>query len=566
MKFLVSQLSYFIADKQARRNLSALRTYLYFILGVIILHSAIFHFIMTFAEGQEHSWLTGFYWTLTVMSTTGFGDITFHTDIGRLFSIVVLMSGIILLLIMLPFAFIRHFYAPWLEARLRNQAPRACEDHHSGHVIICRNDSITPGLIRRLSFNHIPYVILESDPVVAAQMMSGDIEVVTGEIDHRQTYENLRVDKAKLIFANAEDTTNTNIILTAREVSPTIPILALAEEEASLDIFTLSGATYTLPLKRILGEQLAARVGAGIGAVHIVGRFKDLEIAEFLIHHTPLAGKTLTDIGLRSETGVNVVGVWNQGRFQPIRADRPLSNTDVPVAIGTKDQVKRLDKFLGAVPNGQGPVLVIGMGKVGMSTAKALKEKGLPVHVIEKDERLRREIGSQFDRTTYGDAADLHVLEEAGIYEASAVALTTNSDAVNIHLTVYCRRLKPDLNLVSRITKERNIEAIYRAGADFVLSYAFLGREYVTALLLGREPIMVGEGADFFSVAVPDVLVGGDLGSSQIGAKTGLIVIAIERNESTITNPMPGTILEKEARLLMLGTIEQRDLFASEFT
>jgi len=565
MKFLVSQLSYFIADKQARQNLSALRTYLYFLLGVIIFHSAVFHFIMKFSEGQEHSWLTGVYWTLTVMSTTGFGDITFHTDIGRLFSIVVLMSGVILLLIMLPFAFIRHFYAPWLESQLRNQAPRACVEDLTDHVIICRNDSITPGLIRRLSFNRIPYVILEPDPVVAAQMMSSDIEVVTGEIDHRQTYENLRVDKAKLIFANAEDTTNTNITLTAREVSPTVPVLALAEEEASLDIFTLSGATYTLPLKRMLGEQLAARVGAGIGAIHIVGRFKDLEIAEFLIHHTPLAGKTLAEIGLRRATGVNVVGVWNQGRFQPIRPDRQLSNTDVPVAIGTKDQVKRLDDFLGSVPNDQRPVLVIGMGKVGLSTAIALKERGLLVHVIEKDERLRRTIGSQFDRATYGDAADLQVLEEAGINEASAVALTTNSDAVNIHLTVYCRRLKPDLNLVSRITKERNIEAIYRAGADFVLSYAFLGREYVTALLLGREPIMVGEGADFFSVAVPDVLVGGDLGSSQIGAKTGLIVIAIERNESTSTNPTPGTILEKEARLLMLGTIEQRDLFAKEF-
>ena len=42
-------------------------------------------------EGQAHSWLTGLYWTLTVMSTLGFGDITFHSDLGRAFSIVVLM-------------------------------------------------------------------------------------------------------------------------------------------------------------------------------------------------------------------------------------------------------------------------------------------------------------------------------------------------------------------------------------------------------------------------------------------------------------------------------------------
>ena len=58
-------------------------------------------------EEQEHSWLTGFYWTLTVMTTLGFGDITFHSDIGRLFSVLVLLTGVILLLIVLPFTFIR---------------------------------------------------------------------------------------------------------------------------------------------------------------------------------------------------------------------------------------------------------------------------------------------------------------------------------------------------------------------------------------------------------------------------------------------------------------------------
>jgi voltage-gated potassium channel len=58
------------------------------------------------------------------MSTLGFGDITFTSDIGRVFSVVVLVSGIILLLIVLPFAFIRFFYAPWLEAQIRLRAPR----------------------------------------------------------------------------------------------------------------------------------------------------------------------------------------------------------------------------------------------------------------------------------------------------------------------------------------------------------------------------------------------------------------------------------------------------------
>ena len=93
--------------------------------------------IMGRVEGQQHSWITGFYWTLVVMTTLGFGDITFTSDIGRLFSIVVLLSGVVFLLVMLPFLFIRLFYAPWLESRVRLRAPRevprwnaGARDHH----------------------------------------------------------------------------------------------------------------------------------------------------------------------------------------------------------------------------------------------------------------------------------------------------------------------------------------------------------------------------------------------------------------------------------------------------
>ena len=129
------------------------------------------------------------------------------------------------------------------------------------------------------------------------------------------------------------------------------------------------------------------------------------------------------------------------------------------------------------------------------------------------------------------------------------MALSTNNDAVNIHLTVYCRRLKPELNIVSRITHERNVEAIYRAGADFALSYASLGREYFIARLLGREPVMVGEGADFFLVPVPESLAGKTLGESEIGARTGLIVIAHKpRDEAPghfTFNPMADTLLDE---------------------
>lgn len=91
-----------------RRNIGFLLRFFAMLLGLIALYSILFHYIMQY-EHRSFTWVTGVYWTLTVMSTLGFGDITFTSDLGRVFSIVVLMSGVLLLLIMLPFTFIQFF-------------------------------------------------------------------------------------------------------------------------------------------------------------------------------------------------------------------------------------------------------------------------------------------------------------------------------------------------------------------------------------------------------------------------------------------------------------------------
>ncbi len=564
MKFLVSQFSYFLSDRQARRNLGALRAYLLFLFAIILAYSVLFHFVMIL-EGQEHSWLTGLYWTLTVMSTLGFGDITFQSDIGRGFSIIVLASGVVLLLVMLPFAFIRYFYAPWLEAQIRAKVPRRLPESTRGHVIICQEDSITRGLIRKLKVNRIPYCVLEPDPVVATQLSEEGLKVVTGEVDDPETYKAIRIGQARLLLVNTEDSVNTNILLTVRSLNASIPIIALAEEEDSLDIFSLSGATYPLPLKIRLGEHLATRVSAGVGTAHEVGRFKDLVIVEFLVHDTPLSGRTLREASLREETGINVVGVWESGHLQPTHPDKRLEDSSVPVAIGTGEQVTRLNKLLGEGSGGVHSVLVIGGGKVGRSTAKSLKRRGVSVCILDCDPTLEEELKQDCDRVVVGNAADRDTLKEAGINTVSSVALTTNDDAQNIHLAVYCRRLRPELSIVSRITRERNIEAIYRAGADFVLSYSSLGCEFIMAYLLKREPVLVGEGAEFFTIEVPRKLKGKTLAGSEIGARAGLVVIAIEEGGKTITNPAPDTRLNPDSRLVMLGTNEQREHFNEIF-
>jgi Trk K+ transport system NAD-binding subunit len=566
VKFLSAQIASLRSDPRQRQNLASLNKFLITLALVIVAFAVIFHMIMVY-EGQKHSWLTGFYWALTVMSTLGFGDITFTSDVGRLFSIIVLLTGIMMLLVVLPFAFIRLFYAPWMEAQLKLRAPRRVPEGTTGHVIICKYDSVAKELMRRLSAIHVPYFLLEADSATAAGLDADGVAVIAGNPESTDTWSGLSLETARAVLANDNDPHNTNITLTVREKSDDIMIIATAENEASIDLLELAGATQVIPLKKRLGAQLANRVNAGHAEAHVIGEFEELLIAEFPVHRTPLANKTVRETKLREVLGISIVGVWERGAFSTARGDRKLTESSVPVVIGTPEQIQSLNELLVIYDANPNPTLVLGGGAVGCAAASALKQRDIPVHVVEKQQavadRLMEITGA--DRVVVGDAADLDAILGAGLKEAPSVLLTTNDDSINIYLAVYCRRLNPELRIVSRITNEDNLEAIHRAGTDFVLSDASLGAEAVLSYLEHREMTMLGAGIEIFHMPVPKVLEGKTLVACEIGSKTGLNVIAIRDGDKLVGNPGASTRLPRGGEVLLVGTTDQRSRFVEEF-
>jgi Trk K+ transport system NAD-binding subunit len=143
--------------------------------------------------------------------------------------------------------------------------------------------------------------------------------------------------------------------------------------------------------------------------------------------------------------------------------------------------------------------------------------------------------------------------------------LTTHDDAVNIYLAIDCRRLNPHCHIVSRVTHERNIEAIHRAGANFVLSQSSLGAKRVLSVIEKRELAIIGEEVDTFMVSVPRSLRGRSLDNSEIGAKTGLSVIGIRHAGEPLSLAKPDSTLDADAQLVLMGTKAQRDVFTRVF-
>ncbi len=564
MKFLTPQVLAILQQPGMRQNLRGLIGPLLMLTGAICIFSIGFHLLMLW-EGQEHSWLTGFYWTLTVMSTLGFGDITFHTDTGRLFSMLVLMTGVVLLLVVLPFSFIRYFYAPWIEAQVRFKAPRSISHRTRDHVVICNHDAVADALIPRLKTHGYDYVLIEEDPIEALSCHQDGLQVITGDTDNIQTWRKVRADQAKLVVSNLTDAGGTNATLTLREHTSDVPIAAIIDDVEAQDILELSGANHAFPLKHRLGQQLAAHAGAGTVRAHRIGHIDSLVIAEFSVRRTALGGKTIRESGLRESTGLNVVAVRDRGKFHPAHPDHVLENDDVVVVVGTADELTRLDDVFVVPEPTHKPVLLIGGGRVGHAAAAELKEQGIEVRVVERDEALQPGLAEVADQVVIGNAAALDVMREAGIESAQSVLLTTHDDATNIYLTIYARRLNPDCHIVSRVTHERNLEAIHRAGANFVLSEASLGAKLVMSVLQGRELMVIGEQVEVFVRPIPPRLAGLSLADSQIGSLTGLVVIGIQHDGVTHGTPPATEPIEAGTSLVLLGARNQLEAFRRRF-
>ena len=538
--------------------------YFWVLLGVVIIYACIFQLLMAHVEGKHYGWVTAFYWTLTVMSTLGFGDVVFESNIGKSFTILVLTTGVIQVMILLPIVFIR--FSPWIEQLTRVRVPARVPDSVRDHVIITFFDPlITPGLLTHFGDLGIPVYVIQPDAEKAAQQYVQGIPVIIGEPDTFDTFARLRVEEARMVFVNDLDTINTNIVLTIREFEPHVQIVALADKEHSIDVLELSGADRVLPLKRWLGEQLANRVNTFHERLSSIGTFDQLGISEMVVHGSFMEGKPVSETGLRERSGVSIVGVWQGSKLISVTPDLVLESGQVVVLVGTQEQLNSLEGELTNTETETSPVLIIGGGHVGISAAKRLREKGIKVHFVEKEAALEDHLSNISDEVYIGDAAEYSILVRAGIMQASAVVVTTNDDAVNIYLTSYCRHLNERVRIVSRITHERNVEASHRAGSDLVLRYSSIGVEAVLAALENRTMMVLGEYLQFYHVSTPSSLFGKTLGESRIGAETGLIVLAIEHEGQVKAHLSKHCTFLSGSRLHVLGNSDQLNHFRRKF-
>lgn len=557
MKTLASELAYFLRGR-ARQNLKVLVLYGIFLLTLILAYATLFRFLMWNLEGREYSFIAGIYWVITVMTTLGFGDITFQSDPGYIFAAIVTISGMIFLLIILPFGLISLFLAPWIEQRLRYHPTYELPPQTRGHILIFGIDPITRAFIQKLKARDLLFVVVTANYEQALHLEEQEgFKVVYGSATDARVLTGLRVAAARYVIANLSDPENTNICLTIRSLCQT-PIVALVDDPEHADLLRLAGAHQVIPLTRILGRYLATRSTTRGALAHVLDSFGSLQIAEIPVHGTPFAGQTLKEAQIRQKTGLSVIGLWERGTFTIPSGDSLLGEHALVMFAGTRAQLSALEKFTGEAAEDE-LIFILGHGRIGCAAATFLDRRPIPYILVDHHESPT----CQEHVVVIGDATGRHTLKKSGIDRASGVIVTTNDDSTNIFLTLTSRHLHPHIRIVARANNEENVEQLYTAGADFVVSNASVGANILMNLLEHKASAFLAEGVAVFRRPLPAALAGKTIEQSRLRPLTGCSIVALDPPDGseTLVSPPPETRLVSGTTLLLIGGPEQEALF-----
>ena len=453
-----------------------------------------------------------------------------------------------------------------MTAQKEANAPRSLPNTMKGHVLLTNYGPLEEAFVERLKSRKIPYAIIVEDVNEAYKLTDMGFRVAVGNLRSPQTYEAVQVQQAALVCVTSpSDPINTNIVFVVRQVSENVPIVSLSNVEESIDILELAGSTEVFDIGDLMGKSLArSSSNEGTGA-HVMGKIEDLRIVEARASGTDLVGKTLREAALGQKMQVTVIGVWERGRFDLAGPDTRIAENSILVMAMSDEQLTAYNSTF-STPESKGyGVLILGAGNVGIAAARYLREKGTPFTIIDKEEPPPR-VAKEFSQNiVIGDAADYAFLKSTIFFEASAVLVTTHNDDINIYLSLYFRKLRPDIQLLARANNESNVASLHRAGADFVLSTATTAATLLFNHLAQGHIYTMVEGLYAIQIKIPEKMVGKSLVNLQFRALTGCSIIAMLVEGRCIINPSPFEPLPDKAEIIMVLTPDAEAKFFKYF-
>ncbi len=448
------------------------------------------------------------------------------------------------------------FSAPPLVGSFEGRLPLALPNVEGGVVVYGYGPEVE-SLLNDLGRRNMTSVVIEEDEAVARRLHERGQQVVLATLAEQEL--DLRpLTRAHALVLNGTDSANALLALSARDVGYEGPIIAMIDDPRRRSAMLLAGASATFAPTHVLAVVLCSRASAKISprVTGVRPLSQLLEVAELRVHDGgPLANTTLANVRLRSVTGANIVGQWQDASLHsPPAADETIRPGAILVAVGTPESIEKLSEMARPITQ-QGTIVVIGFGSVGQKLAEILTDAEEEVCVVDPVERPGVHV--------VGDIVDAEVLGRVPLAGARVVVLALDSDSATVLAATVLRDHAPDLPIIASVSTVENVTRIQRAGVDFAISVSQVAGQLLCRQILGQtvslQPhiklVRVGAGR----------LAGKNPLAERIRERTGCTVVAIER-DGRIGMDFPTSFrLSPDDGLYICGTTDAVARYHEEF-
>lgn len=262
---------------------------------------------------------------------------------------------------------------PWLWKRLDRSKPMPDLIHQSiaGHVIIVGHGRVGKHIRRVIEQLGQPYLIVESDAVVADELGKAGQPVLFGDAANSEILTHTHMETARVMAVTVSDEIAAELIVaTAHQMVPDLPIIARAESESGVQQLARLGAhdvihpeleggleilrhtLLTLDISPAQTQQYIdavrsdayAAVGDGKHAHaldQLITAARGVEISWRPVEiESSVVGLSLKDANVRAQTGASVIALVREGHVLPNpKSDTVFHEGDLVGMIGSAAEI-----------------------------------------------------------------------------------------------------------------------------------------------------------------------------------------------------------------------------------
>jgi voltage-gated potassium channel len=316
--------------------------------GVLLIGTLWYRFV----EGW--SWENAAYMTVITLATVGYGETQPLGSRGRLFTIALILLGVINIGYIVN-RFTEAIIEGYFQEGIRLRQQRRLMESLTGHYIICGFSRTGRQIAREFRAEGVPFVVIDSEFESVQKAQAEGYTVYQGDATLDDTLFHVGIEKAICIVAALpSDAENLYTVLSAKTLNPGIRAIARASTEEALQKLQRGGADavispYITGGKRMAAAALRPQVLDFVDGI-LSGADRQLYMEEFLLDpaYCPFVGQTLQKAKLRSQTGALVLAIRRSdgSLIGGPTGDTVLMPGDTLICMGTAEQLRSLNQIL----------------------------------------------------------------------------------------------------------------------------------------------------------------------------------------------------------------------------